>query len=44
MECITESKEHIWYLDYQTEIENYYKCRACDSVYRIMRLEYGKTE
>ena len=38
MNCLTENGKHIFYLDWQDEENNYYKCRACECEFRIMRL------
>jgi len=37
MKCISESGEHKFYIDSMDEENNYYKCRYCDSEFRIMR-------
>jgi len=38
MICTSDNKKHIFYLDWQDEENNYYKCRACECEFRIMRL------
>jgi hypothetical protein len=47
MNCLTENGKHIFYLDWQDEENNYYKCRACECEFRIFideRYSNGKTK